>query len=131
MTSSEPEAASARLPPALASRARASSLGAARGERSEPVFALAPGGKEALGGDVRLGVRQRLALRALAAGAVSARDLLEAGASIEAARALARRGLVTMGRRALRRIPMEFTLADADRAREAPAPPAQAAARAP
>src|SRR5437867_5479075 len=122
------DAVRAMLPPALASRARASSLGAARGERSEPVFALAPGGKEALGGDARLGARQRLALRALAAGAVSARDLLEAGASVEAARALARGGLGTMGRRALRRIPMEFTPADADRAREAPATPAQAAA---
>src|SRR5881628_1485612 len=122
------DAVRAMLPPALASRARAASLGAARGERSEPVFAIAPVGKEALAGDVRLGARQRLTLRALAAGAVSARDLLDAGASVEAARALARRGLVTMGRRAVRRIPAEFTLAEADRTREAPATPAQAAA---
>jgi primosomal protein N' (replication factor Y) len=122
------DAVRAMLPPALASRARAVRLGTARGERTEPVFAVTPAGKEAIGGGVRLGARQRLTLRALEAGAVTAREIAEAGGSAAAARALSRRGLALEGRRAVRRIPAEFALAEEDRARDATASPAQAAA---
>jgi primosomal protein N' (replication factor Y) (superfamily II helicase) len=121
------DAVRAMLPPALASRARGP-LVAARGERTEMIFAIAPAGRTALDGGTRLGARQRATLRALAAGAVTARDLGEAGGSAEAARALARRGLATSGRRAVRRIPAEFALTEDDRARDEPATAAQAAA---
>src|SRR5947208_14510351 len=62
------DAIRAMLPPALASRARASRLGAARGERSEPVFAVAPAGRAALYAGTRVGPRQLVTLRALGAG---------------------------------------------------------------
>src|SRR6059058_4110719 len=42
------DAVRAMLPPALASRARNTKLGTARGERTETVFAIAPAGKEAM-----------------------------------------------------------------------------------
>jgi primosomal protein N' (replication factor Y) len=122
------DAVRAMLPPALASRARSTRLGSARGERTEAVFAISPAGREAIAGGVRLGARQLATLRALAAGAVTARDLSEAGGSAEAARALARRGLTVQGARAVRRIPAEFALAEEDRARDATATGPQAEA---
>src|SRR2546428_542742 len=67
-------------------------------------------------------------LRALAAGAVTGRDLADVGGSTVAARALARRGLAVEGKRAVRRIPAEFALAEEDLSRDAIATPAQAAA---
>jgi primosomal protein N' (replication factor Y) (superfamily II helicase) len=122
------DAVRAMLPPALASRARHTKLGTARGERTEAVFAIAPAGKDAIAGGVRLGARQLVTLRALAAGAVTGRDLAEAGGSAVAARALARRGLAVEGKRAVWRIPTEFSLAEDDPSRDAAATPAQAAA---
>src|SRR5256714_4175096 len=122
------DAVRAMVPPALASRARSPGLGSARGERTEAVFALEPAGKDALAGSVRVGARQLATLRALAAGAVTARDLSEAGGSAVAARALARRGLVLAGSRSVRRIPAEFALADDDRTRDLPATGPQAVA---
>jgi primosomal protein N' (replication factor Y) (superfamily II helicase) len=120
------DAVRAMLPPGLASRARSSHLGTARGERSEPVFAPTPEGRAALDGEVRIGARQRATLRALVAGATTARDLVDAGGSLAAARALSRRGLAVEGRRAVRRVPAEFALSEDDRVREAPATEAQA-----
>src|SRR3989475_2917373 len=122
------DAVRAMLPPALASRARNTKLGTARGERTEAIFTIAPAGKEAMSGGVRLGARQLVTLRALAAGAFTARDLAYAGGSAVAARALARRGLAVEGKRAVRRIPAEFALAEEDLSRDAIASPAQAAA---
>ena len=122
------DAVRAMLPPALASRARGNRLGGARGERSEPVFAIAPAGRAALDGGMRLGARQLVTLRALGAGASASRDIADAGGSLAAARALAKRGLVVEGRRAVRRIPAEFALSEDDRVRDAPATSAQAEA---
>src|SRR5438093_352428 len=68
------DAVRAMVPPALASRARSPGLAAARGERTEAVFALGPAGRDALAGSVRVGARQLLTLRALAAGAVTSGD---------------------------------------------------------
>src|SRR3989449_539237 len=48
------DAVRAMLPPALASRARNTKLGTARGERTEAIFAIAPAGKEAMSGGFRL-----------------------------------------------------------------------------
>src|SRR5881628_3407249 len=92
------DAVRAMVPPALASRARSPRLAAARGERTEAVFALETAGRDALAGSVRVGARQLATLRALAAGAVTARDLADAGGSAAAARALAKRGMVLAGR---------------------------------
>src|SRR5438876_5547626 len=122
------DAVRAMLPPALASRARASRLGVARSERSEPVFAVAPAGRAALYAGTRVGPRQLVTLRALVAGAVTPHDLVDAGGSAEAARALVRKGLATEGRRSVRRVPAEFALVEEDRVRDAEATPAQAAA---
>jgi primosomal protein N' (replication factor Y) len=122
------DAVRAMVPPALASRARSPRFGAARGERSEAVFALEPAGREALSGSAGIGARQLATLRALAAGALTARELADAGGSVIAARALVRRGLVLAVRRAVRRVPAEFALADEDRARDLPATGAQAGA---
>jgi primosomal protein N' (replication factor Y) len=122
------DAVRAMVPPALASRARAPRLAAARGERTEAVFALEPAGRDALTAGARVGARQLATLRALAAGAVTARDLAEAGGSAVAARALARRGLVLAGRRAVRRVPAEFALSEEDSARDLPATGPQAVA---
>ena len=122
------DAVRAMVPPALASRARSPGLAAARGERTEAIFALDATGRDALGGSVRVGARQLATLRALAGGAVTAHDLAEAGGSAAAARALARRGLVLEGKRAVRRVPAEFALADDDRARDLPATGPQAVA---
>jgi primosomal protein N' (replication factor Y) len=122
------DAVRAMVPPALASRARSPRLAPARGERSEAIFALEPAGRDALSASARLGARQLATLRALSAGAVTARDLADAGGSAIAARALARRGLVLAGTRAVRRIPAEFALADEDRARDLPASGPQAVA---
>ena len=122
------DAVRAMVPPALAARARGGRLATARGERSEALFSIAPAGAEALAGSVRLGARQLATLRALVAGALTSADLAEAGGSSVAARALAKRGLVVEGRRAVRRMPAEFALAEADRDRDSPATEAQAAA---
>src|SRR5439155_323621 len=94
----------------------------------EAIFALETAGRDALAGSVRVGARQLATIRALAAGAVTARDLADAGGSAAAARALARRGLVLAGTRAVRRVPAEFALADDDRARDLPATGPQAVA---
>jgi primosomal protein N' (replication factor Y) (superfamily II helicase) len=122
------DAVRAMVPPALASRARSPRLAAARGERTEAVFALEPAGKDALSSAARLGARQLATLRALSAGAVTGRDLAEAGGSAGAARALARRGLVVAGTQAVRRIPAEFALTEEDPARDLPATGPQAVA---
>jgi primosomal protein N' (replication factor Y) len=122
------DAVRAMVPPALAARARAGGLAGARGERTEAVFALETPGRDALAGSVRVGARQLATLRALASGAVTSRDLADAGGSAAAARALARRGLVLAGTRAVRRVPAEFALADDDRARDLPATGPQAVA---
>ena len=122
------DAVRAMVPPALAARARSGDLGTARGERTEAIFALETPGRDALAGSVRVGARQLATLRALASGAVTSRDLADAGGSVAAARALARRGLVLAGSRAVRRVPAEFALADDDRARDLPATGPQAVA---
>ena len=122
------DAVRAMVPPALASRARAPGLPAARGERTEAVFSLEVGGRDALAGSVRVGARQLATLRALAAGAVTTRDLADAGGSAGAARALAKRGLVLASTRAVRRVPAEFAFPDEDRARDLPATGPQAVA---
>ena len=119
------DAVRAMLPPALAGRAR-TGLPTARGDRREPVFALTPAGRDALTGSVRLGARQVVTLRALAAGAVSSADLSDAGGSAIAARALAKRGLVLEGARSVRRIPREFALGEDDAVRDAVATAGQA-----
>ncbi|MEK6207744.1 MAG: primosomal protein N' [Chloroflexota bacterium] len=122
------DAVRAMVPPALASRARSPHLSAARGERTEAVFTLEPAGRDALTPATRLGARQLATLRALAAGAVTSRDLAEAGGSAVAARALARRGLVLAGARAVRRVPAEFAFPEEDRARDFAATGPQAVA---
>jgi primosomal protein N' (replication factor Y) (superfamily II helicase) len=122
------DAVRAMVPPALASRARSPGLAAARGERTEAVFALGLGGRDALAGSVRVGARQLATLRALAGGAVTVRDLADAGGSATAARALAKRGLVLASARAVRRVPAEFAFPDEDRARDLPATGPQAVA---
>lgn len=122
------DAVRAMLPPALAARTR-SGLAAARGGRTEAVFAITPAGRESLAaGGPGLGARQLATLRAVAAGAVSRADLGAAGATDDAARRLAARGLATAGRRGVRRIPLEFGIADADLARDAVLTAPQAAA---
>ncbi len=121
------DAIRAMLPPALAARARAS-LPAARGERTEALFALLPAGRAALDGDARLGARQVATLRALALGARSGAELQEAGGSAIAARALARRSLVSEGTRAVRRVPVEFALGEDDAVRDARATAGQGVA---
>ncbi len=121
------DAIRAMVPPALAARAR-SSLPRARGERSESLFALTPAGRAALEGEARLGARQLATLRALALGARSGAEVREGGGSTEAARALARRDLVSEGARAVRRVPAEFALGEDDAVRDATATAGQSAA---
>ncbi|HLZ48420.1 MAG TPA: primosomal protein N' [Candidatus Limnocylindria bacterium] len=122
------DAVRAMLPPALAARARGG-LPAARGERTEPVFAITPDGRAALGaGGPKLGARQLATLRALAAGAVTSDDLAEAGGTAASASALALRGLVLRATRGVRRVPVEFRLSEDDLARDLPATAPQAAA---
>ncbi|MEA2662345.1 MAG: hypothetical protein QOH08_1917 [Chloroflexota bacterium] len=122
------DAVRAMLPPALAARAR-SGLPAARGERTESVFGITPAGHAALAsGTPRLGARQRVTLRALAAGAVTADDLTQAGGTADAARSLAARDLAIRGVRGVRRVPVEFRLSEADLSRDMPATAPQAAA---
>ncbi|HUQ17842.1 MAG TPA: primosomal protein N' [Candidatus Saccharimonadales bacterium] len=122
------DAVRAMLPPALAARARGG-LPASRGGRTEAVFAITPAGSEALAvPPPGLGARQLATLRALAAGAVTGADLVAAGASPDAAGRLAARGLATTGRRGVRRVPLEFGIADGDLAREATLTDPQAAA---
>ena len=124
------DAVRAMLPPALAARARAG-LPTARGERTEAIFAITPAGHEALkSGTPRLGARQLVTLRALAAGAISGDDLLQVGGTTGAAKSLAERGLATRGSRGVRRIPVEFRLSEDDPARDAPATAAQVPAMA-
>jgi len=116
------------LPPALAARARGSALDTAPGGRSEAVFAIAAAGRQAIevvtGGSVPLAprpeARQLATLRALAAGAVTSADLAVAGGSGESAKSLAARGLVTAGRRSVRRIPAELALHEDDAVRDLP-----------
>jgi len=122
------DAVRAMLPPALAARARGG-LPAARGERTEPVFAITPAGRAALeAAGPKLGARQLATLRALAAGAVTSADLAEAGGASAAASALARKGLVLRATRGVRRVPVEFRLSEDDLARDLPATAPQAAA---
>jgi primosomal protein N' (replication factor Y) len=122
------DAVRAMLPPALAARAR-SGLPAARGERTEPVFGITPAGHEALAsGMPRLGARQLVTLRALAAGATTVADVVHAGGTPAAARSLAARGLAIRGTRGVRRVPVEFRLSEADLSRDMPATAPQAAA---
>ncbi|HEX4744608.1 MAG TPA: primosomal protein N' [Candidatus Limnocylindria bacterium] len=102
------DAVRAMLPPALAARARGAALAPARGGRSEAVFGITAAGRAALDGTTKLGARQLATLRALAAGAVTAAELAEAGGSGESAQSLAKRGFATAGRRAVRRIPVEL-----------------------
>ncbi len=118
------DAVRAMLPPALAQRSHRS-LPAAKGERSESLFALTPEGRAALEAATRVGARQLATLRALSLGARSGRELAEAGGSAEAARTLARRGLASEGVRAVRRIPAEFALGEDDLVRDLPATAAQ------
>jgi len=123
------DAVRAMLPPALAARARGG-LPAARGERTEPVFAITPAGHQALASapGPKLGARQLVTLRALAAGAVTSADLADAGGSAAAARSLAARGLALKGARGVRRVPVEFRLSEADLSKDMPATAPQAAA---
>ncbi|MDQ6857588.1 MAG: primosomal protein N' [Chloroflexota bacterium] len=108
------DAVRAMLPPALAARAR-SGLPTARGERTEPVFGITPAGRDALASGIpKLGARQLITLRALAHGAVTSADLVGAGATAEAAKSLAAKGLVLHGRRGVRRVPVEFRLTEDD-----------------
>ena len=124
------DAVRAMLPPALAARARVG-LPAARGERTEAVFAItAPGRAVLASGTPRLGARQLVTLRALAAGAVNGDDLTQAGGTVAAAKSLSERGLATRGERGVRRIPVEFRLSEDDPARGAAATAAQAPAMA-
>lgn len=122
------DAVRAMLPPALAARAR-SGLPAARGERTEPVFGITLAGHEGLASGIpRLGARQLVTLRALAAGASTVDDLTQAGGTADAARSLAARGLAIRGTRGVRRVPVEFRLSEADLSRDMPATAPQAAA---
>jgi primosomal protein N' (replication factor Y) len=122
------DAVRAMLPPALAARARGG-LPAARGERTEPVFGITPAGHEILtGGTPKLGARQLVTLRALAAGAITGDDLAQAGGTAAAARSLAVRGLALYGTRGVRRVPAEFRLSEDDLSRDMTATAPQAAA---
>ncbi len=122
------DAVRAMLPPALAARAR-TGLPTARDERTEPVFGVTPAGREALAsGTPRLGARQLITLRAIAAGAVTSADLAEAGATTDAAKSLAAKGLALQGRRGVRRVPVEFRLTEDDRSRDLAATAPQASA---
>jgi primosomal protein N' (replication factor Y) len=123
------DAVRAMLPPALAARARGG-LPAARGERTEPVFAITPAGHTALAAmpAQKLGARQLVTLRALAAGAVTSADLADAGGTAAAATSLAARGLALRGTRGVRRVPVEFRLSEADLSKDMPATAPQAAA---
>ena len=121
------DAVRAMLPPALAARARGG-LPAARGERTEPVFGITPAGRDALAGAAKLGARQLVTLRALAAGAITSDDLAQAGGTAAAATSLAARGLALKGTRGVRRVPVEFRLSEEDLSREMPATQPQAAA---
>ncbi|MBI3521746.1 MAG: primosomal protein N' [Chloroflexi bacterium] len=111
------DAVRAMLPPALAARAQGSALTAPRGERSEAVYALVPGASE----PAKLGARQVATLRAVRVGATSASEIESVGGSAAAARSLAKRGLLTAGRRSIRRIPAEFALSEEDAVRDAAA----------
>jgi primosomal protein N' (replication factor Y) len=116
------------LPPALASRARGG-LPTARGERTEPVFGITPGGRDALtSGSPKIGARQLLTLKALVAGAITTDDLLQAGGTAAAAKGLAKRGLALLGKRGVRRVPVEFRLTEDDRSRDMSATGPQGAA---
>ncbi len=123
------DAVRAMLPPALAARARGG-LPAARGERTEPVFAITAAGHTALAAmpAQKLGARQLVTLRALAAGAVTSADLADAGGTAAAATSLAARGLALRGTRGVRRVPAEFRLSEADLSKDMPATAPQAAA---
>ena len=123
------DAVRAMLPPALAARARGG-LPAARGERTEPVFAITRQGREALGSATApaLGARQLATLRALAAGAITSADLTDAGGTVAAATSLAARGFALKGRRGVRRVPVEFRLSEADLSKDMRATAPQAAA---
>jgi primosomal protein N' (replication factor Y) len=122
------DAVRAMLPPALAARARGG-LPTARGERTEPVFAITPVGRDALAsGAPKLGARQLLTLRALEAGAITSDDLAQAGGTAAAARSLAGRGLALTGARGVRRVPVEFRLSETDLSKDMPATASQAAA---
>jgi primosomal protein N' (replication factor Y) len=122
------DAVRAMLPPALAARARGG-LPAARGERTEPVFAITPAGHEALASATpKLGARQLVTLRGLAAGAVTTADLVDAGGTAAAATSLAARGLALKATRGVRRVPVEFRLTEADGSKDLPATAPQAAA---
>ncbi len=114
------DAVRAMLPPALAARARGSALDTAPGGRSEAVFAITAEGRQAIDTLPHLGARQLGTLRALAAGAVTSADLAAAGGSGESAKSLAARGLVTAGRRSVRRIPAELALHEDDAVRDLP-----------
>src|SRR5687768_12550706 len=114
------DAVRAMLPPALAARARGAALTPARGGRSEAVYGITAAGRAALDASTKLGARQLATLRALAAGAVTAAELAEAGGSGDAAVRLAARGLATAGRRAVRRIPAELGLHEDDTVRDLP-----------
>src|SRR5207249_836014 len=89
---------------------------------------ITPAGREALGGATKLGARQLVTLRALAAGAVTSADLAEAGGTAAAATSLAARGLALRGKRGVRRVPVEFRLSEDDLAKDLPATAPQAAA---
>ncbi len=122
------DAVRAMLPPALAARAR-SGLPAARGERTEPVFGITPAGRDALtSGTPKLGARQLVTLRALAAGAVTSADLAEAGGTADAAKGLAAKSLALHGRRGVRRVPVEFRLSEEDLSKDMAATAPQASA---
>ncbi|HYK99171.1 MAG TPA: primosomal protein N' [Candidatus Acidoferrales bacterium] len=121
------DAVRAMLPPQLAARSR-NALPSARGERTEALFALTPEGSRALESHARVGARQLATLRALSLGARTSAEVADGGGSAIAARALARRGLVSEGKRALRRVPAEFALGEDDAVRDAPATAAQAPA---
>ncbi|HEY8732141.1 MAG TPA: primosomal protein N' [Candidatus Limnocylindria bacterium] len=120
------DAVRAMLPPALAARAR-SGLPTARGERTEPVFAITPAGRAALAsGGPKLGARQLATLRALAAGAITSDDLAQAGGTPDAAKGLAARGLALRGARGVRRVPIEFRLGEDDLSKDLSATTPQA-----
>jgi len=122
------DAVRAMLPPALAARARGATLESARSERTEAIFAITPDGRRAIDEPVRLGARQLATLRALAAGAVTAAELGQSGGSGESAKSLAARGLATVGRHAVRRIPTELSLHEDDVVRDLPLTRSQAPA---
>jgi primosomal protein N' (replication factor Y) len=77
---------------------------------------------------VKLGARQLVTLRALAAGAVTSDDLTQASGTADAAKSLAARGLALRGERGVRRVPVEFRLSEEDLSKDMPATGPQAAA---